>query len=77
MMNEHGAYKNLRKMNVITKILRILDFYKNSPVKVISRQIVKLEFEFSEIMPGRTSKFYESAYKTKDEIMSVCKGNLN
>jgi hypothetical protein len=76
MMSEHGALKTLSKVQSATRILRILNYFKDKNTLVISRQILKLRKDFNNILPGRTSKFYESDIKKVNEIFSICE-NIN
>jgi hypothetical protein len=76
MMDQHGAYKTLEKMNMVTKLLRVCDMNKTSNIKIISKVILMQEGNIRKIMPGRTSNFYESAYKKLDAMLGICKENL-
>lgn len=74
MMNFYGAWKTKERMESVSRILKRLDFFRNS--YNLANVLLKLQKDAYLIAAGRSSKFYESEQQKLESIFETAKANL-
>jgi hypothetical protein len=72
MMRYHGARMTMGKIDSVTKLIKVLDYYKGKDISVVASAILREQDHLKSILPGRSSVFYDSNTKKLDEILGKC-----
>lgn len=72
MMQEFGARMTMDKLEAITKIRNTVSWCESKSLKATSVMVLKAKESFYKIMPGESSKFYESDHNKLLKIFSMC-----
>lgn len=72
IITQHGGHMTGKKLAAIDKIRRYVAVYGAGKAVVIAKLVLQLRPCLEEIMPGRSSKYYEGDVRRLQELYEQC-----
>ncbi|MDX5326075.1 MAG: hypothetical protein LPK80_07415 [Bacteroidota bacterium] len=60
IMNQHGGRNTVRKAEACSKVRQRLSMSEKWSIEVLARQVIHMEEDLLQLIPGTSSKFYQT-----------------